>query len=488
MKWTVVLHAMQSAQTLFIVAALAIAGTCGRMRHGQKPDVHKRGVVVSERRCARPRPAEPAGSIALAGCQVASGDETKHFKIIGTTGNRQVHRNPGNCSAPRSPGATGRSSPIPTEVIATASSNRCRGDVILNPFELDSVKWDPFSEIEDPYDADQLAAGLVPSTADAASNEWRGYARTFLASVLRRCRVAARRSVAELWRLLAIASPEELRSVVVDTPAQPFLDPENARMFGSIRSVAVSAIAALEYIQQQRSAPFSVRGWVRGAGAPGALFITYKAAQVAALRSHDCDLDATCIFEAMNGSENHDQRLWFVVDELDALGNRRPQGRPRAPAKIRRPLRTGFSINRAGFGHLRRLRSANHHRKLRQYSDISLLGQRKRRHVAIRLQADRRARNHSQTDVAWQRPGGPSVLPAHASRRTSASSTLQSSPSWLRRSSSSRSLRVLQIGLLPGMAQGLVRRQGSPCITMSIYGRRNFFWPAPRGLAGIAVR
>jgi type IV secretory pathway TraG/TraD family ATPase VirD4 len=26
------------------------------------------------------------------------------------------------------------------------------------------------------------------------------------------------------------------------------------------------------------------------------------------------------IFEAMNGREDHDQRLWFVVDELDALG------------------------------------------------------------------------------------------------------------------------------------------------------------------------
>jgi type IV secretory pathway TraG/TraD family ATPase VirD4 len=26
------------------------------------------------------------------------------------------------------------------------------------------------------------------------------------------------------------------------------------------------------------------------------------------------------IFEAMNGIEDHDQRLWFVVDELDALG------------------------------------------------------------------------------------------------------------------------------------------------------------------------
>lgn len=317
------LSGMQSGRTLYAVALFAMAAVMGRrLLQGRSSEVYKRGVVLEERARRRltRRPAPPRrGAVVLAGQELPFIDETKHFKIIGTTG-------------------TGKSTAI-RELLGAALARgdraiiadpdggyrsrffrRGRADVILNPFESDSVKWDPFAEIEDPYDADQVAAGLVPSTGDAASNEWRAYARTFLTSVLRRCRSNSRRSVDELWRLLAIAPVEELRSVVADTPAQPFLDPENARMFGSIRSVAVSAIAALEHIQQQRSVPFSVRGWVRGPGAPGALFITYKAAQVAALRSMIATWMRLAIFEAMSGSENHDQRLWFVVDELDALG------------------------------------------------------------------------------------------------------------------------------------------------------------------------
>jgi type IV secretory pathway TraG/TraD family ATPase VirD4 len=50
-----------------------------------------------------------------------------------------------------------------------------------------------------------------------------------------------------------------------------------------------------------------------------ALFIRYKAGEIAALKS----VIATClrlaIFEAMNGPEG-DLKLWFIVDELDALG------------------------------------------------------------------------------------------------------------------------------------------------------------------------
>ncbi len=311
------LSGMQSGRTLYAVALFAMAAVMGRrLLQGRSSEVYKRGVVLEERARRRltRRPAPPRrGAVVLAGQELPFIDETKHFKIIGTTG-------------------TGKSTAI-RELLGAALARgdraiiadpdggyrsrffrRGRADVILNPFESDSVKWDPFAEIEDLYDADQVAAGLVPSTGDAASNEWRAYARTFLTSVLRRCRSNSRRSVDELWRLLAIAPVEELRSVVADTPAQPFLDPENARMFGSIRSVAVSAIAALEHIQQQRSVPFSVRGWVRGPGAPGALFITYKAAQVAALRSMIATWMRLAIFEAMSGSENHDQRLWFVVD------------------------------------------------------------------------------------------------------------------------------------------------------------------------------
>jgi len=127
----------------------------------------------------------------------------------------------------------------------------------------------------------------------------------------------------DLWRLLTVASAEELRPIVEGTPAQPFLDPDNARMFGSIRSVTGSAIAALEYIQCQRAAPFSVRQWVKTDSYPSMLFIPYRAGQIAALRSIIATWMRLAIFEAMNQIQDHDQRLWFVVDELDALGRAR---------------------------------------------------------------------------------------------------------------------------------------------------------------------
>jgi type IV secretory pathway TraG/TraD family ATPase VirD4 len=88
-------------------------------------------------------------------------------------------------------------------------------------------------------------------------------------------------------------------------------------MFGSIRSVTASAVAALEYIQAQRASAFSVREWINKGH--GVLFIPYQARQLAALRSIIATWTRLAIYEAMSGPEV-DQHLWFVVDELDALG------------------------------------------------------------------------------------------------------------------------------------------------------------------------
>jgi type IV secretory pathway TraG/TraD family ATPase VirD4 len=269
-------------------------------------------------RCRMPtfRCSSSQRSLRLAGMSVRPADETKHFKFIGTTG-------------------TGKSTAI-TELLRSALErgdraviadpdggylarfhDRNRGDVILNPFEPRSVKWDPFAEIDTPYDVEQLASGLIPSTEDASSREWRAYARTFLSAVAGRCHRDGKRDPSELWRLLAIASSRELRKVVAGTPAQPFLDPDNARMFGSIRSVTGSAVAALAYVQAQRASLFSVRHWVRGGS--GSLFIPYQANQIAALRSIIATWMRLAVFEAMSRTEE-DRHLWFVIDELDALG------------------------------------------------------------------------------------------------------------------------------------------------------------------------
>ena len=199
--------------------------------------------------------------------------------------------------------------------------------MILNPFEQRSVKWNLFGEITNTYDVEQLARALIPDDG-SPDRAWRGYARTFFTAVTRQAHAAGVTDVGELYRLMVVATTSELRSLVAGTPAQPFLEEHNGRMFDSIRSVTSSAVAALEYIAAQpgQPRPFSVREWVRQAGTgsatnakSGVLFIPYQAGQITALRSPISAWMRLAIFEAMNREEG-DQRLWFIVDELDALG------------------------------------------------------------------------------------------------------------------------------------------------------------------------
>lgn len=293
---------------------------------------HQRGTRVVEHTPAAPtrsrHPAREMG-ITLAGTAVPSQDETKHFKLIGTTG-------------------TGKSTAI-QEILSKALTRGDRaviadpdggylqrfhrperGDVVLNPFDARSLKWDLFAEIKSPYDVEQLARSLIPDH-EGQDRSWRGYARTFFTSVTQQAHEAGIKDTNELYRLLVVADVDELRELVRGTPAQPFLDEDNSRMFDSIRSVTSSAVSALQYVGKQTAQGFSIREWV-AEKTPGVLFMPYKAGQIAALRSTISAWMRLAIFEAMDQDEQRHDRagggpaggssdcLWFVVDELDALG------------------------------------------------------------------------------------------------------------------------------------------------------------------------
>jgi type IV secretory pathway TraG/TraD family ATPase VirD4 len=256
-------------------------------------------------------------TITLAGLRVAPLDETKHFKLIGTTGT-------GKSTAIREllSAALGRGDRAiiadPDGGYLARFKDASRGDIVLNPFAPGSLKWNLFGEIDSPYDIDQLARSLLPDQG-GPDRSWIGYARTFFGSVTRQAHEAGIRDVRELYNLLVVADTKELRALLAGTPAQPFLEEHNGRMFDSIRSVTSSAVASLDYIAQQTSAPLSIRQWVREPLPGGVLFIPYKAGQIAALRSTISAWMRLAIFESMSQPEG-DQRLWFVIDELDALG------------------------------------------------------------------------------------------------------------------------------------------------------------------------
>lgn len=261
--------------------------------------------------------------ITLAGIPVSADDETKHFKLIGTTGTGKSTAIREMLSAALARGDRA--------IIADPASgylarfyDEARGDVILNPFDGDAKKWDLFGEITNDYDVEQLARSLIPNSGDP-DRTWSEYARTFLGAVTQQVIEAGASNDAELYRLIKSAPVDELHVLLAGTAAGPFLEVGNEKMFGSVRSITSSAVSALKYTTRQQAPPFSVRRWVRhGAasaadGEGGVLFLPYKAGEIAALRSMISAWMRIGIFEAMDRDEG-DQRLWFVVDELDALG------------------------------------------------------------------------------------------------------------------------------------------------------------------------
>jgi len=253
--------------------------------------------------------------LTLAGMPIPLEDEAKHFKLIGTTGT-------GKSTAIREmlAGALERGD---RAIIADPDGgylrrfyDERRGDVILNPFDERSAKWDLYGELTNDYDVAQLARSLIPDQ-EGSERSWRAYGRTFLEAVVRQTHDGGITDVKELHDTLVIAGTKELKTLVEGTPAQPFLDDHNIKMFDSIRSVTTSAMDALQYVGRQNGAPLSVRKWVQSGR--GVLFIPYQAGQIAALRSMISAWMRLAIFETMN-REEADRPLWFVVDELDALG------------------------------------------------------------------------------------------------------------------------------------------------------------------------
>jgi hypothetical protein len=283
----------------------------------------EQGAAQSGKRQTGSRAHSASMDVTIAGIPVPAADESKHFKLIGTTG-------AGKSTAiiELLSGALRRGD---RAIIADPDGGYTRrffdagrGDVILSPFEPGGAKWDLFGEIREEYDIDQLALALIPDH-EGQDRSWRGYARTLFAAVTSQARAAGVSDVKKLFELLVVAKKSELAMLVAGTPAQPFFEEHNDRMLDSIRSVLTSAVGALQHVARQDSPLLSVKQWIRSGS--GVLFIPYRAGQIAALRSTVSAWMRLGIFEAMSqpASESkegrmEDQKLWFVVDELDALG------------------------------------------------------------------------------------------------------------------------------------------------------------------------
>ncbi len=252
--------------------------------------------------------------LTVAGVAVPFEDETKHFKLLGATGT-------GKSTAIREllHGALNRGD---RAVIADPDGgylsrfyDPARGDVILNPFDVRSAKWDLFAELRNTYDVDELAQAFIPDRGSDPT--WTTFARTLFSAITSQAQIAGIRDVAELYRLLVAAPKQELVALAAGTPAAPFLEEGSEKLFQGARSTVTAAVKSLDFVRRQPGSLVSVREWIKSGR--GVLFLPYQADQISALKAIISIWMRLAIFQTLSLGEG-DHRIWFAVDELDALG------------------------------------------------------------------------------------------------------------------------------------------------------------------------
>lgn len=205
-------------------------------------------------------------------------------------------------------------------------------DIILNPFDARCPKWSPFSDAHTREHFKEASLALVP-IADGGEQFWPESARMLFVEVCVRLVQQGRGNNEALSDVLMTSKLKDLHAHVLKTVAAPLTDPEAKRMAESIRATFNTYAQALMTLPTE-GREFSVRDWVQASDgivdddgnhkpAPGS--VLFIAAQHVNLRSVRVLLTlwlTTAINTLMSmRGDQRDIRLWFLLDEINALHN-----------------------------------------------------------------------------------------------------------------------------------------------------------------------
>lgn len=306
----------------------AIGARLGAMSGSSR---HLRGTKLTSAWPARigKRWAQYRGRVALAGIPLSRADETMHVATIGATGS-------GKSTALRAlmhdALARGDRQVVADPENASLGAFFAVGDIILNPFDARCARWDLLAEIERPSDFAFLSSSLLPHLGQGDHDQWISYAQQLLAGALENFWTLKLGTSDDFIDMLASAKLGELRQLCAGTPAARYFEEGGERMLASIMGTMAPAIGNLRHMAARGGEPFSLRAWVRGGS--GSLWMPYAANETAALRGLISCWMNIAIFETLSLAPSSERRIWFQIDEMDALG--RIEGLTNALARLRK--------------------------------------------------------------------------------------------------------------------------------------------------------
>lgn len=201
------------------------------------------------------KPSEPL--LCIGGVPIPPEDEPRHFLDIGKSGTGKtsvLHDHVGQIDARGQHALIFDADGSYVERFYRPE----RGDVILNPWDQRSHRWDLLADVGSLEDAHRIAAILLPKPATAGdSGFWFDQARTLLAHILDHQARIGTTSLADLSAALNTTTADDLRAIVAGTPAARIFEAGGERATASVlfmMTMAARTVATLATIPEDAPA------------------------------------------------------------------------------------------------------------------------------------------------------------------------------------------------------------------------------------------
>ena len=267
-----------------------------------------------------------AGHFYIGAMLLVKDSETKHFLVTGSTGcgkTNLIHNILPQVEKKKQPAIiidqTG-------EMIAKYY-NQSRGDIIFNPFDKRAKSWDFWSDCNSLEELERFAKILFgfnrKRTGHSADPFWEQSAESLFIACTDYQRSTGDLRIEQLCSLVRGSSLGILQTKLKNTDASRYLESDNKTTASSILSVLATNAKPLSYLRNNTlDNSFSLKEHFKNIdkGAGNWLFLATKPSSRELTLALIACISELAFSRLLDIGIKEDRRIWFVIDELSALG------------------------------------------------------------------------------------------------------------------------------------------------------------------------
>ena len=267
-----------------------------------------------------------SGHFYIGAMPLVKDSETKHFLVTGSTGSGKT-----NLIHNILPQVENKKQPAiiidQTGEMIAKYYDQARGDIIFNPFDARGKSWDFWSDCNTAEELERFAKILFSfnrkKTGHSSDPFWEQSAESVFIACANYQRSIGDLRIEQLCSLTRNSSLKSLQAKLRNTYASRYLEADNKTTASSILSVLATNTKPLSYLRNTTLAnSFSLKEHFKyiDQGVSNWLFLATKPSSRELTLALVACLSELAFSQVVDIGIKEDRRIWFVIDELSALG------------------------------------------------------------------------------------------------------------------------------------------------------------------------